>query len=108
LLDPGRIKRGLVPNQEASYPLTEGVAIVVRMDASFRDAAGRPLRAGTERRYGVGPSIRSRVDPTAWRFDSPHAGSTEPLTVTFDRPLDHALLEHSLSVHDAAGASLEG
>src|SRR5438093_7158021 len=87
LLDPGRIKRGLAPNAEAGYPLIEDVPIVVRVDAAFRDAAGRPLRAGAQRRYQVGRPLRARVDPTAWRLDCPTAGSTDPLTVAFDRPL---------------------
>ena len=108
LLDPGRIKRGLVPHEEASYPLTEGVPVVVRVDAEFRDAAGQPLRTGIERRYEVGPAVRVRVNPADWRFRYPAAGSLSPLTVEFDRPLDHALLEHSLWVNNAAGAPVAG
>lgn len=108
LLDPGRIKRGLVPNQEAGYPLTEGVPVVVTIDAEFRDAAGRPLRTGAERRYEVGPALRVRIDPARWRLHEPAIGSADPLTVEFDRPLDHALLQHSLWVNDAAGAPLAG
>ena len=108
LLDPGRIKRGLVPNAEAGYPLIEGVPIIVTIDTEFRDAAGRPLRKGAERRYEVGRAVRDRVNPADWRFNCPNAGSTDPLTVEFDRPLDHALLEHSLWVNDAAGAALSG
>jgi hypothetical protein len=108
LLDPGRIKRGLVPNAEAGYPLIEGVPIVVVVDRTFLDAAGRPLRAGFEQRYGVGAAVRSRVDPSCWRYQWPRDGTTEPLTVAFDRPLDHALLGHGLWVHDAAGEPLAG
>lgn len=108
LLEPGRIKRGLGPNLESGYPLTEGVPIVVTVDATCRDAAGRPLRASAERRYDVGPSVRARVDPSQWRYDFPTTGSTDPLTVTFDRPLDHALLEHSLWVYGSSGLPLVG
>ena len=108
LLDPGRIKRGLVPHEEASYPLAEGVPVVVSIDAEFRDAAGQPLRTGMERRYKVEPAVRVRVNPADWRFRYPAAGSLSPLTVEFDRPLDHALLEHSLWVNNAAGAPVAG
>ncbi|MBM3946135.1 MAG: hypothetical protein FJ315_01885, partial [SAR202 cluster bacterium] len=108
LLDPARIKRGLVPHEEAGYPLTEGVPVVVTVDRQFRDASGRPLRQGTERRYEVGPPVRARVDPAAWKFRWPAAGSTDPLTVEFDRPLDHALLQHSLRVLDGAGMPVAG
>ena len=108
LLDPGRIKRGLVPNEEAGYPLIEGVPTIVTIDTEFRDAAGRPLRAGAERRYEIGPPVRVRVNPADWRYHCPTVGSTDPLIVEFDRPLDHALLEHSLWVNDATGVPLAG
>ena len=108
LLDPGRIKRGLAPNAEAGYPLLEGVPVIVTIDAEFRDAAGRPLRTGLARRYEIGPPVRARGNPAAWRCHCPAAGSKYPLTVEFDRPLDHALLDHSLWVHDAAGVALAG
>ena len=108
LLDPARIKRGLVPHEEASYPLTEGVPVVISIDAEFRDAAGQPLRTGMERRYEVEPAVRVRVNPADWRFHYPAAGSLSPLTVEFDRSLDHALLEHSLWVNNAAGAPVAG
>ena len=108
LLDPGRIKRGLAPNAEAGYPLIEGVPVIVTIETEFRDAAGRPLRTGLELRYEIGPPLRVRVNPADWRYHCPTAGSTDPLTVEFDRPLDHALLEHSIWVHDAAGVALPG
>ncbi len=108
ILEPGRIKRGLAPNEEAGYPLVEGVPIIISVNPEFRDAAGRPLRTGVERRYEIGPPVRVRVNPADWRYHCPTAGSTDPLTVEFDRPLDHALLEHSLWVHDAAGVALAG
>ncbi len=108
LLDPGRIKRGLAPHEEASYPLTEGVPVLIRIDAEFRDAAGQPLRTAAEQRYNVEPAVRVRVNPADWRFHYPAAGSKSPLTVEFDRPLDHALLEHSLEVDNAAGVPVVG
>jgi hypothetical protein len=108
LLDPGRIKRGLLPNEQAGYPLVEGEAVVVTVDRSFRDAEGRPLLAGARRPYAVGPAVRERIDPMAWQLDPPAAGSRQALTVRFDRPLDHALLEHSLRVVAQHGGVVRG
>ena len=108
ILEPGRIKRGLAPNEEAGYPLIEGLSIIVTVDSEFRDAAGWPLLNGAERRYEIGPPVRARVSPEDWRYHFPAAGSTEPLAVEFDRPLDHALLEHSLWVNDGTGVALAG
>ena len=108
LLDPGRIKRGLVPNLEFGYPLVEGTTVSIAIDPAFHDATGRPLKAGAERSYRIGPALRSRVDPAAWRLIAPVAGSRAPLLVEFDRPLDHGLLQHSLSVRDTAGEPMPG
>ena len=108
LLDPGRIKRGLVPNLEFGYPLVEGAAVRISVDPAFRDAVGQPLRAGAERSYRIGPALRARIDPAAWRLTAPIAGSRTPLLVEFDRPLDHGLLQHSLSVQDEAGRNVGG
>ena len=108
LLDPGRIKRGLVPNLEFGYPLVEGTTIRISIDTSFRDATGQPLMSGAFRTYNIGPALRSRIDPTSWQLTAPAAGSREPLRVKFDRPLDCGLLQHCLSARDAAGRIVVG
>ena len=108
LLDPARIKHGLVPNMEIGYPLIEGVPFRLFIDTEFRDAGGQPLRAGTERRYAVGPEVRSRINPGQWQLNVPAAGSTEPLVAVFERPLDHALLQRCLWVGDREETRLEG
>ena len=98
LLDPARIKHGLVPNMEVGYPLIEGVPFRLFIDPDFRDARGRPLRAGAQRRYQVGPEVEARIDPGKWVLTAPAAGSKESLVVDFERPLDHALLQRCLWV----------
>lgn len=108
LLDPGRIKRGLVPNLEFGYPLVEGTMVRIAVDPAFRDAAGQPLLAGADRSYSIGPALRSRLDPTTWRLSAPDAGTRAPLLVEFDRPPDHGLLQHCLSVRGAAGQGVRG
>ena len=108
LLEPGRIKRGLAPNMESGYPLVEGVPIVISIEAEFRDATGRPLRTGAERCYEVAKPVRIRVESANWQYHYPDAGSTDPLAVEFDRPLDYALLRHCLWVTDAAGVPVVG
>jgi hypothetical protein len=108
LLDPGRIKRGLLPQREAGYPLVQGVPVVVEVAPLFRDAHGQPLRVGAARGYAVGAPVRMRVDPSLWRWDVPAAGSVEPLRLGFDRPLDHALVGRCLRVVDASGDRVEG
>jgi len=81
---------------------------VVAVEGSFRDAAGRPLLAAAERRYQVGAAVRAKVDPGVWQITPPPPSSRERLTVDFDRPLDRALLEHSLTVAAEDGTEIPG
>ena len=108
LLDPGRIKRGLGPHEAEGYPLNKGVPVTLTIDSEFRDAAGLPLRESFTRRYNVGPAARRHVDPKRWKYVWPAAGSTDPVSVKFDRPLDRALLEHCLQVATRSGAAVPG
>jgi hypothetical protein len=108
LLDPARIKRGLVAHEELGYPLRTGAAFRVVVDAGYEDAAGAVLRAGAERRYEVGGDERRRVDPARWTIAVPGAATDEGVEVGFDRPLDHGLLARCLRVAGADGRSVPG
>jgi hypothetical protein len=108
LFDPARIKRGLVPHEAIGYPLVDGQTVEVVVDAGFHDGDGRPLVETFTRRYTVGPDTRRRVDPNEWELAAPSAGTRAPLVVTFDRALDHALLQHCLTVVDADGRQVAG
>jgi len=108
LFDPGRIKRGLVPHEQLGYPLVPGRPVEVVIDAGFPDALGRPLMRRFSRRYDVGPDIRLHVDPASWVLHPPPASSVDPLVVDFDRPLDHGLVQHCLSVRTSGGGAVAG
>jgi hypothetical protein len=108
LLDPGRIKRGLVPNAEAGYPLAPGQSVSLVVDETLRDAAGAPLRDEARRDYVVGAALRRRVDPADWMFTWPAALSREPVIIDFDRPLDHALVRRCLSILDSSAIPVAG
>jgi hypothetical protein len=108
LLDPARIKRGLISHRQTGYPLRTGESFRLVVDEGFRDARGRPLRVGVERRYEVGADERGRVDPAGWALTTPMAHSPEPLEVRFGRPLDHGLLARCLQVLDPEGRRVRG
>ncbi|MCW2522987.1 MAG: hypothetical protein JWO63_1322 [Frankiales bacterium] len=100
LLDPGRIKRGLAPQLEAGYPLSAGQDVVLEVADTFADAGGAPLQSPAYRRYRIGPDVRRVVSVSDWTLAPPTAGSTEPLVLRFDRPLDQALARRCLTVQD--------
>jgi hypothetical protein len=103
LLDPARIKRGLVSHRTLGYPLQEHTSVTLVVDAAFPDASGRPLRAAATRTWHVVGDERRRVTPSSWSLRPGAAGSIAPLHVRFDRPLDHALVTRCLEVVGPTG-----
>ncbi len=108
LFDPGRIKQGLAPHLEMSYPLAPGRAVRLVIDKDFLDAAGQPLLQAFERGYEVDADERQHVDPYLWQVLSPVAETRNPLIIDFDRPLDLGLLQHSIRVRAEDGSAIAG
>lgn len=108
MFDPARLKRGLVPHEQAGYPLLPGRAIRVVVDRDLADAAGQPLGECFEHRYDVGPDVREHISPSRWKIAAPEPATCDPLIVDFDRPLDHGLLLRSLVVRGPGGRSVPG
>lgn len=107
LFDPGRIKRDLVPREQAGLPLQSGVSYRLVIDSAWRDGAGRPLTQSFEKRFVVGPMDRSLVRPTAWSLTAPSSGSRSALVIEFPEAMDHALL-HRMLVVRRDGADVAG
>ena len=103
ILDPGRIKRGLRANVESGSPLREGSRYSLVIDREWPDGDRNPLRERFSKSFGVTASDRTMPDRRQWRVIAPATGTTDPLRVQFDEPLDRAMLEDSLLVRDVAG-----
>jgi hypothetical protein len=101
--DPGRIKRGLVSNTRMGTPIAEGERYTLVIDREWRDAHDVPLVAEFRKAFRGGPPLRAPPDPRAWPIAPPHAGSSEPLTVTFAQPMNYALLQRMIRVESGAG-----
>jgi hypothetical protein len=108
LFDPGRIKRGLRPNEEAGLPLRAGHRYRLVIDRAWLDANGEMLADRFEKRFDVVGPDRTSPRVATWAVSTPHAGSTDALSVAFHEPLDQALLARTLVVRDAAGKTVEG
>jgi hypothetical protein len=108
LFDPGRIKRGLKPREEAGAVFVEGRRYTLVVDAAWRDAQGNALVGELRKEFRVVAADGSQPDPRRWKIALPSAATREPLVVTFDEPLDHAMLQRVLEVVDDKGQPLDG
>jgi hypothetical protein len=96
--DPGRIKSGLVPNNELGVPLENGKSYTLVVDRAWSDGDGIPLKEEFRKAFTVGPADREAPNPATWKVTGPKAGSRDPVSVEFPEPLDEALLERLLEV----------
>ena len=108
LFDPGRVKRGILPNEELGRPLESGRRYALVVDREWRDAQNLPLVAGFRQEFDVKPGVYEPIIPAAWDLDEPLAGTRNPLTVTFSRALDHAILQRALAIAEATGRTVDG
>jgi hypothetical protein len=98
LFDPGRVKRGILPNEEMGRALETGRRYTLVVDDGWRDAAGQKLAAPFRRSFRAGPPAEHALDPHEWRIEAPRAQTRDPLRVTFPASLDHGLLQRALTV----------
>ena len=97
-LDPGRVKKGILPNQQMGRPLEIGRSVTLVISREWRDEHGLPLKEEFSRTFRVGPADEEPLDTSAWRIAAPQAGGRAPAVVTFPEPLDHGLLMRAVGV----------
>ena len=108
LLDPARIKRGLQGNIQSGYPLVEGVPILLNIKEDLVDGRGARLKSSRQMKYNIGPPERLLVEINNWSYNYPRLNSIDPITVKFDRPMDHALTHRCLCIQAASGQQIQG
>ena len=101
--DPGRIKRGLVPHNEAGAALVAGQHYTLAVDAAWPDASGQPLARGFTKSFTAGPADRTAPTLDSWKLTPPAPGSRGPLIIDFPEPMDRALLERMIRIAGVAG-----
>jgi len=106
--DPGRIKRGLKPREEVGPALEEGKRYTLEIDLGWKDARGRPLIEPFRKSFRVVAPDDSQPRLDQWKIETPAAGTSDPLIVRFDEPLDHAMLYRVLVVNDPSGTAMPG
>lgn len=100
--DPGRQKRGILPNRAMGPSLNAGHTYTLVVKRDWTDGNGQPLKEKFTRRFRAGPPDRRPLDQRAWKLDPPLAGTRSPLVVRFPEPLDHGLLMRALGVRRGA------
>jgi hypothetical protein len=108
LFDPGRIKRGLKPREEAGPVLEEGKKYTFVIDADWPDAGGNPLASGFRKSFRAGPPDDQIVDLAKWKINAPPAGSKKSVIIDFPKAMDQALAERLIWIETMDGKRVDG
>lgn len=107
-LDPGRIKRDLIPNQKMGNPLNKGQQYTLSISNSWKDVQGLPLQQSYTKKFIVGARDSTSPNPELWILHLPAEGTDQPLKVSFKEPLDYFLISETISIVDEKGTSIPG
>jgi hypothetical protein len=108
LLDPGRLKRGVGPNRELGPPLRTGQAYTLAVGAGMTGLSGGQLLKTVYKRFRVTDAVREPITVEQWTVLPPETNSRQPLIISFPRPLDWALLSHTITIVSAYEQSIDG
>lgn len=106
--DPGRVKRGILPNEEMGRPLRAGRAYTLVIDSTWRDAHGQPLARSFRQRLVATPAVVAPITLAEWTVTAPKVGTRDSLIVTFPRSLDRGLIDRAIGVETSNGKSVTG
>lgn len=97
-LDPGRVKRGILPNDQFGRALKPGHRFKLVVNPKWRDEHGQPLAAPFTHEFGVSAADMTPILPQQWKIAAPAAGTKDSVAVTFTKALDHGLLNRALGI----------
>ena len=97
-LHPGRQKTGVNLNTDEGPVLEENKHHTLRIAARWRSAEGVALGKEFVFPLAAGAIDHACPDPQYWKVNAPKAGKRDPLVVTFDEPLDPAMLVSAFKV----------
>lgn len=107
-LDPGRIKRDLIPNKLLGTPLKKNGSYQIVVSKNWTDASGNALDKSFIKTFTTTNRDSLSPYPNHWKISSPQNGTSEALKIDFQEPLDHSLLLETLSVKNQKGETISG
>ena len=108
LLDPGRVKTGLIANENLGRALIAGESYMLEVSGSALDTAGCPLGIDTRHSFAVENADTDPPKPARWAILTPRAHGTDTLRVDLGSAHDHLSMAFRLRVLDRDGNTVPG
>jgi hypothetical protein len=107
-LDPGRIKRDLIPNRKFGTPLKKGNYYTLIIDARWKDTNGLALLKPYRKNFFVSSRDSNSPTPEDWKVHVPLQGSAEPLHIDLSASLNYSLLMATLNIKNEGDKAISG
>ena len=107
-LDPGRIKRDLIPNKELGTPLRSFEHYTLHVDKLWTSKNGLTLSKNFTKTFFTIQRDDDPPDLATWIVRVPAAGTQTALEVHFPQPLDYFLLKEGITVKNLSGNLIPG
>jgi len=107
-LDPGRIKRDLIPNKELGNPLKAHEKYTLHVASDWISKEGVPMLISFSKTFVAASRDEQIPTPDQWSLIVPSSGTTESLKVDLKESLDYSLLMESIQVIDEEKNSVLG
>ncbi len=107
-LNPGRIKRDLIPNRQEGNPLEQGKSYKITVNTGWMSARGKPLEFAGSKTFYVSGADREYINPGEWTLTIPKAGTKETLQIKVNEPLDLMSAPPAIEIRHNNGKQLKG
>ena len=97
-LDPGRIKRGLIPNETLGAPLEQNKSYTIVIHPGWKARSNSVLKELYTKTFFV--SDRDSISPSlqSWSLIIPKAETKDPMEINFKESLDFILIQEAISI----------
>ncbi|MEQ6124024.1 hypothetical protein AAON49_07495 [Pseudotenacibaculum sp. MALMAid0570] len=106
-LDPGRIKKDLIPNKEHGSPLIKWRTYEIVVVENLRDINGKRI-IGKRKEFTVGNRDESKPNIQKWEITKPARDTKESIGFMFHESLDMKLFIETVRVYDSNSKVIKG
>ncbi|HZI25225.1 MAG TPA: hypothetical protein VFD46_09120 [Chryseolinea sp.] len=107
-LDPGRIKRGLIPNEKLGLPLKAAERYTLHLNKLWKSKNGVPLAKNYSKTFVVVGRDDDFPDLATWKLLTPSLNEKEALEIKFPQSLDYFLVTECITIRKSNGDIVTG
>ncbi len=107
-LEPGRIKKGLLPNLLDGIPIEKGNIYTIAVSGNWKGANGIELKNPVKKTFYVSDRDEEIPSVSKWTVSQPDNGTIQSLIIDFDEALDYTSIVESFHITRDDGKEVEG